>query len=232
MTAAQTTPTLPQAFRPACRCAGQQQSGCSTAVPPTAKHPPSLTASAPPPPRTPCPTQTDWYNVYQNPSVTPAIANLPWYSVVGNHEGPTQGGMDKLIYDYPAMNSNWQMPSRYYAVRGGATPTAASARMRMPHFLLLLLLSCAIEGTRLRPSSPQLNLIGNGVSVKILVLNVFPCITGASAAALARRRSRRVLYAAAPAGAAARACCRPLQRTQTDEPPRRSTAPTTQGTQP
>ena len=70
-------------------------------------------------------------------AATPSIAKLPWYMSVGNHEGPTPGGTDKLIFDYPAMNSNFRMPARYYSVL----------------------------------------LQGQGVSVLVLVLNNFPCVT-------------------------------------------------------
>lgn len=65
----------------------------------------------------------DRYSVYQTAS-TPSIKGLPWFSVLGNHDLPTPGGVDiQINYDilgkqaqgvYP-YGANWNLPARYYA---------------------------------------------------------------------------------------------------------------------
>lgn len=118
---------------------------------------------------------------------SPLLHNARRFHTIGNHEGPTYGGTDKLIWDYyPTMHRNWKMPARYYSVRALLHQgRAASLFETMLRIAPSPLRSPPFGMTSLRPvlllPRPQVNVIGNGVFVKILNLNLFPCVTGAVA---------------------------------------------------
>ena len=75
------------------------------------------------------------YQLYQTAD-TPSIQNLPWYSVIGNHDIATPGSVElQIAYDLnPAYNTygaKWNMPARYYSFDMASTAAGSTASVRV-----------------------------------------------------------------------------------------------------